>query len=67
MIVQNILLVEDSDDDADLTTMAFQAANIANPVIRMRDGVDALDYLLARGTWSTGPTRVLPALVLLDL
>jgi two-component system response regulator len=66
MNTQDILLVEDSDDDADLTTMAFQAAHIGNPVVRMRDGVDALDYLLARGAWST-IERALPAVVLLDL
>jgi two-component system response regulator len=66
MIISNILLVEDSDDDADLTMMAFKEANIANPVIRVRDGGDALDYLFARGAYC-GDTNILPAVILLDL
>ncbi len=56
-----ILLVEDNDDDADLTTMAFREAKIANPIMRVRDGVEALDVL--HGT----SERVLPVVVLLDI
>jgi two-component system response regulator len=62
-----ILLVEDNDDDAELTVMAFTAARISNPVVRARDGVEALDYLLCRGEHASRDRREQPALVLLDL
>ncbi len=62
-----ILLVEDNDDDAELTRMAFERARIANTVIRVRDGVEALDYLFARGSYADREITDLPALVLLDL
>jgi two-component system response regulator len=61
-----ILLVEDTDDDADLTIRAFKEAKIGNPVVRARDGVEALDYLFARGPF-TGRHAGLPGVVLLDL
>jgi two-component system response regulator len=64
---QTILLVEDNDDDAELTVMAFKAARISNPVVRVEDGVDALDYLFARGQHAGRPVEDLPAVVLLDL
>jgi two-component system, response regulator len=64
---QSILLVEDNDDDAELTVMAFRAARLRNPIVRVRDGVEALDYLFGRGTYvGRGPDE-LPAIVLLDL
>jgi len=56
---QIILLVEDNDDDAELTLMAFKAQRISNAVVRVRDGVEALDYLRD----CIDP----PAVVLLDL
>lgn len=52
-----ILLVEDSDDDAELTTMAFRKASVVNEVVRARNGLEALEILAGD----------LPALVLLDL
>lgn len=64
---QCILLVEDSDDDAELTMRAFKKARITNDVVRARDGVEALDYLLARGPHVSRDKLDLPAVVLLDL
>jgi len=64
---QSILLVEDNDDDAELTVRAFTQANIANSLVRVSDGVEALDYLFARGTYGHRDPRSLPVLVLLDL
>jgi len=64
---QVILLVEDNDDDAELTAMAFREANIANRLVRVEDGVEALDYLFARGTHAGRDPTDLPAVVLLDL
>jgi len=58
-----ILLVEDNDDDADLAVMAFRDANIANPILRVRDGVEAMAALHGDGSAEIA----LPVLVLLDL
>jgi two-component system, response regulator len=55
-----IALVEDNPDDEALTLRALKKQNIANEIVVLRDGVEALDYLLA-------PENPLPHLVLLDL
>jgi two-component system response regulator len=65
--MQEILLVEDRDDDAELTARAFRKARIANPLVRARDGVEALDYLLGRGAHAARNVADVPAVILLDL
>ena len=67
MTVKAILLAEDNPDDAELTRLAFAEARIANPLVVARDGVEALDYLFARGAHAGRDPDELPALVLLDL
>lgn len=62
-----ILLVEDNDDDAELTVMAFAQAQIANPLFRVHDGVEALDWLFGRGEHAGRSGGPLPVVVLLDL
>lgn len=62
-----ILLVEDNPDDEALTMRAFRKSNILNEVVIARDGVEALDYLFARGMYATRDPAVLPQLILLDL
>lgn len=62
--MNRILLVEDSQDDIDLTILAFERSKIANEISIARDGVEALEYLHGTATKPPGP---LPALVLLDL
>jgi CheY-like chemotaxis protein len=64
---QIILLVEDNDDDAELTERAFGDAKIKNRILRLRDGVEALDYLLVRGKFAARDVNDTPAIVLLDL
>jgi two-component system, response regulator len=64
---RTILLVEDNDDEAKLTAMAFRRSKITNPVVRARDGVEALDYLFARGKYDARDVRDLPRVTLLDL
>jgi len=58
-----IYLVEDNEDDIELTMRAFKEANIANKVIIARDGAEALEYLLGDGS----EDRDVPAVILLDL
>jgi len=62
---QAILLVEDNPHDEQLTLRAFRKSNIANPIVVVRDGVEALDYLFARGAHAA--RTALPQMVLLDL
>ena len=61
-----ILLVEDNDDDVELTLRAFRRSHLMNPVTVVRDGVEALDFLLARGSYGD-KGLALPTLVILDL
>lgn len=62
-----ILLVEDNPDDEALTLHALEKNNIGNTVMVARDGVEALDYLFARGAHASRDAREIPAVVLLDL
>jgi two-component system response regulator len=62
-----ILLVEDNQDDVDLTLRAFDKHKLANQLAVARDGVEALDYLFARGAHAGRDPKQLPELVLLDL
>jgi two-component system, response regulator len=61
-----ILVVEDNPDDVTLALEAFKKNGVSNPVVIMRDGQEALDYLLARADDGT-ESEPLPALALLDL
>jgi CheY-like chemotaxis protein len=61
-----ILLVEDSPKDVELTLAALEQCQLANAVVVVRDGAEALDYLLARGAFE-GREPGHPAVVLLDL
>ncbi|MBW8758386.1 MAG: response regulator [Burkholderiales bacterium] len=63
---KTILLVEDNDDDVALTLRAFKRSHLMNPVTVVRDGVEALDFLFARGAYAN-QGDVLPTLVILDL
>jgi two-component system response regulator len=62
-----ILLVEDNPDDVDLTRIAFDEAKVANRLVVVRDGAEALDYLFARGMHAGRDPDDLPSIVLLDL
>jgi two-component system response regulator len=65
MADRHILLVEDSENDAELTIAAL-GKHLANHVDVARDGVEALDYLFRRGAFA-GRTTGAPVLVMLDL
>ena len=61
-----ILLVEDSPNDIELTLAALAENHLANEVVVVRDGAEALDYLHRRGIFKLR-ARGNPAVVLLDL
>ena len=62
-----ILLVEDNRDDEELTLRALAKSKITNPVVVVRDGVEALDWMFRRGAHATRPDHQIPQVVLLDL
>ena len=62
-----ILLVEDNKDDELLTLDALRSANITNPVLVVRDGQEALDYLLAERGFAARDPNQKPCVILLDL
>ncbi|MBV7537114.1 response regulator [Duganella sp. sic0402] len=65
-MLKPILLVEDNPNDLELTLIALERSQLANEVIVVRDGAEALDYLHARGAYATRELGN-PAVVLLDL
>jgi CheY-like chemotaxis protein len=64
--LKRILLVDDSSRDTELVLEAFAANHLANEVLSVSDGAEALDYLYRRGPFA-GRTNGQPAVVLLDL
>jgi two-component system, response regulator len=62
-----ILLVEDNPHDAELTRRALEHQHVANRVVVVEDGADALDLLFCRGAHRSRDIKRPPALVLLDL
>ena len=64
--LKRILLVDDSTRDTEMALAALAHNHLANEVIALRDGVEALDYLYRRGPFADRATGN-PAVVLLDL
>jgi len=64
--LKHVLLAEDNIHDVELTLTALRANNLANEVVVVRDGAEALDYLKRRGQYA-GRDGSQPALMLLDL
>ena len=62
----DILLAEDSDADAELTLRALRKSNLLNSVLRVRDGVEALEYMFREAEFLNRPGGN-PRLVLLDM
>ena len=61
-----IVLVEDNPHDAELALTTFHELSLANSVIVLGDGIEALDYLYCRGKYE-GRDGGHPAVMLLDL
>ncbi|CAN7368869.1 response regulator [Pseudoxanthomonas sp. LjRoot143] len=64
--IRTILLAEDSLADAEMAIDALREANLANPIVHVEDGVEALDYLFRRGAHADRPEGM-PSVLLLDI
>lgn len=62
-----ILLVEDNMADAELTIRALNKAKIANNILHLKDGAEALDYLFGKGIYAGRDLTKLPRVILLDI
>lgn len=66
MKLKTILLAEDNPMDVELTLEALSENNLANNVVVVKDGVDAMEYLNAEGPYENRPEGN-PAVLLLDI
>lgn len=64
--LKTILLVEDNPQDVELIIEAFKQFNLANQIVSVSDGVEAMEYLQYEGTYKTRPKGA-PAVILLDI
>jgi two-component system, response regulator len=62
-----ILLVEDNEDDVDLSLLCLKKNHIANRIDVVRDGAEAIDYLFGLGQYKDRDLSDRPAVILLDL
>ncbi|MDH5668124.1 MAG: response regulator [Nitrospira sp.] len=62
-----IVIVEDNPDDELLVRRALKQHNITNEIVVLRDGVEAVDYMLGTGQYAGRDTSVQPQVVLLDM
>jgi len=62
-----IILVDDNLRDADLMIRAFRKSGLANDIIHLKDGQQALDYIFTEGEYETRDFNDLPKTILLDL
>jgi len=66
MSPKSVFLVEDNQDDVELTLLAFKKTAMLNEIIVARDGQEALDYLFGAGAYAGRDVNAQPALILLD-
>lgn len=64
---RTILLVEDSQNDVDLTLRAFAKSTLVDKISVARNGEEALHFLFATGAYASRAEQPLPEVVLLDL
>lgn len=65
--IVEILLVEDNLDDATLAIRALKKANLANKLVHLKDGVEALDFIYGTGIYADRNISQTPKVILLDL
>ena len=62
-----ILLVEDNPNDAELAIRALKKSNLANKLVWVKDGAEALDFVFATGSYAERNVENGPKVILLDL
>ncbi|HMJ67678.1 MAG TPA: response regulator [Cyclobacteriaceae bacterium] len=62
-----ILLVEDTRSDAEMTIRAIKKSNITNHIVHLKDGQETLDFLFGTGPYAGRNLDKLPKVILLDL
>jgi CheY-like chemotaxis protein len=63
----DVLLVEDNPHDAELAIRALRSQHLANRIVTVEDGAEALDFLFCRGSHAGRDINERPRVVLLDL
>ena len=64
---QLILLIEDNPNDAELTMLGFKRNHIQHPILHLKSGVEALNYLFGVGKFAHRDVTKLPHAIVLDL
>jgi two-component system, response regulator len=62
-----ILIVEDNPRDLEMTLRALRKHNLANRIVTVSDGAEALDFVFARGAYSNRNPESMPRVIFLDL
>jgi two-component system response regulator len=62
-----IILIEDSPFDAEMTIRALKTNKISNHIVHLKDGAEALDFIFATGAYTGRDTNLKPRVILLDL
>ncbi|SHG77639.1 Response regulator receiver domain-containing protein [Chryseolinea serpens] len=62
-----VLIVEDNDEDAELAIRALKKHRLANNVVHLSDGEQALDFIFGRGNYLGRVISQLPKVILLDI
>lgn len=62
-----ILLLEDSRSDAELSIMALRERNLATKLVWVKDGAEALEFIFSTGAYASRKVENTPNVILLDL
>jgi len=62
-----VLLVEDNPHDAEMTIRALKKVNLANRLIHVKDGAEALDFIFSKGIYADRHAEDKPKVILLDI
>lgn len=62
-----VLLVEDNIHDAEMTIRSLKKVNLANNLVHVKDGEEALDFIFARGKFADREAAQFPKVILLDI
>jgi len=62
-----ILVVEDNQEDAELTIRALKKQRLANKIVHLMDGAEALDFIYGQGNFAGRDINQVPKVILIDL